>query len=171
MVSFADAADASPASGGSAWFCPAHIHHARKHAGMPRGSALDNIKKAARRANLCLVIVPTLITGLTAAAGAMVGVQLMDFGGLVAGTLASGLLGVLLSAAVSLRAGWIRERNARNAVSGGAIGLVVALILIIAGTATYNSPLLPLPGILLVGAGFLRGSLLKPLKSSDGVAT
>lgn len=167
LVRFSNESSEIDEQASSAWFCARHVHHARRHAHLPLTQAVGHVRNASKVSTALLVVVPTLLTGLSAAAGAMIGVRLFNFAGLIAGTLASGLLGVLLSGAVSLRAGWIRHDRARSAVAGGAIGLFVSLIVNIAGTATYDSLLIPIASILLVGAGFLRGSRLRPIRPDN----
>lgn len=167
LVAFADAKKLEDGRTGHppghAWFCSDHVHLARQYSEFDYSTALDKIKRTSRQSSLFLLIVPTILTGLSAYAGSIVGVKLLGVTGLIAGGLASGLLGVLLSAAVSLRAGWISPDRARPAVGGGTVGFLVSLVVTITGTATTDSLIVPLLSILLVGAGFLRGSKIKKL--------
>lgn len=105
-----------------------------------------------------LFLVACALGGAGGALGSMVG-NAFGKGGLWAGGVLGGLLASMLVARIALWRRWIVRSQFRPTLLGTAIGFLLACAVAV---NTLSSPIGPLIGTLLIGAGALLGSSRAP---------
>lgn len=100
----------------------------------------------------------SLAAGVFAVAGSILGGALADQPGLFIGALLAGSLGVVLAGLVARKAGWIAPSGFRPATMGGVLGFLLAAAAAVYGSQTFNTPVVPVLSVCLVGLGFLLGA-------------
>ncbi|NND71932.1 MAG: hypothetical protein HKN43_10160 [Rhodothermales bacterium] len=139
------------------WFCVIHQGPAVALESLSIKEAEPRIRKTSIQRTLSLFIGTSVLSGLMALGGLLVGGFFGGTLGLFVGTIAGGTSGVIASGLIAAALDFLPRPVVPSSIVGGALGFLMAAALAIGGSTSFNSALIPLAGSLFIGCGFLLG--------------
>jgi len=109
------------------------------------------------RSSLAFFLV-SISAWIFAVAGSILGGSLLSQTGLFLGAILLGTLGVILAGLITRRSGLIAPSGFRTATIGGVLGFLIASVSAVYGSQTFNTAVIPVLSVCLVGLGFLLGA-------------
>jgi hypothetical protein len=104
-----------------------------------------------------IFVLVSLASGIFAVIGSILGGSLFGQTGLFIGALLLGILSVVVSILILYRVRWIGLPKLYRSMIGGVLGFLLAAVLAVYGSRLFNSPVVPVLSVTLVGIGVLLG--------------
>jgi hypothetical protein len=104
-----------------------------------------------------IFVLVSVSSGIFAVIGSILGGSLFGQMGLFIGALVLGILSVVVNTLILYRVRWIGLPELYRSMTGGVIGFLLAAVLAVSGSRAFNSPVVPVLSVMLVGIGVLLG--------------